>query len=220
MTALAVLATIAAILLLLDSLRGVNDTPHFSGDEGPATRADVAKARTRLSAVPVADSEWGYDGYDRAEFGNDWVDTTGDGCPTRHTVLARDLESVETTDGCRVRSGVLDDPYTGERLRFTSGDPQAVQIDHVVPLALAWRMGAAEWDRDRRVRFANDPHNLLATDGPTNMDKGDSGPGEWQPYEGYQCSYAVTYIDTTHRYELSLTPRDRDGLEQMLGRCG
>ena len=38
----------------------------------------------------------------------------------------------------------------------------AVQIDHIVPLALAWDLGARNWTDEMRVRFANDPANLLA----------------------------------------------------------
>jgi hypothetical protein len=33
----------------------------------------------------------------------------------------------------------------------------SVDIDHVVPLAEAWRSGASDWDDDRRGDFANDP---------------------------------------------------------------
>ncbi|MBB4932131.1 hypothetical protein F4561_002951 [Lipingzhangella halophila] len=226
-SALAVLATIAVVSainggnLLRDAARdltGLGEEP-FAGDEGPATRADVGEARTRLAAIDITDPGSQHGDYDRDAFGADWADTTGNGCPTRHEILARDLDAVETAHDCTVRSGVLEDPYTGDRVRFTASDPQAVQIDHVVPLALAWRMGAAEWDRERRVRFANDPRNLLATHGAANMDKGDSGPGDWQPYEGYQCSYSVSYIDATHHYDLPLTPRDHDGLARMLESC-
>ncbi|RNL85118.1 HNH endonuclease family protein [Halostreptopolyspora alba] len=227
-SALAVVAVLAAVsaatgnTLPLDVVRGLTggETPAFHGDEGPATRADVVEARRRLAVIDTAGPGRWRGGYDRDAFGVDWADTSGNGCPTRHDVLARDLDRVDTAHDCTVRGGILDDPYTGERLHFTSTDPRAVQVDHVVPLARAWRMGAAEWDHERRVRFANDPRNLLATDGEANMDKGDSGPGDWQPYEGYQCSYAVSYIGTTHNYGLSLTPRDRAGLQRMLRSCG
>lgn len=226
-SALAVLAVLAAVTaitgntFLVDAIRDLTGrgTPSFSGDEGPATRADVAEARRRIAAIDTAGPGQWRGGYDREAFGADWADTVGNGCPTRHEILARDLDRVDTAHDCTVRGGVLDDPYTGERIRFTATDPRAVQVDHVVPLARAWRMGAAEWDREQRVRFANDPRNLLATNGEANMDKGDSGPGEWQPYEGYRCSYAVSYIRITHNYGLSLTPRDRDGLERMLESC-
>jgi hypothetical protein len=57
----------------------------------------------------------------------------------------------------------------------------AVQIDHIVPLALAWDLGARNWTVDMRVRFANDPANLLAVEGQANQDKGDQEPATWMP---------------------------------------
>src|SRR5690606_23217001 len=188
------------------------------GTPGPGTSADAEQAQRLLAEIPVEEPRPRGD-YERDEFGSSWVDTDDNGCSTRHDILARDLDRVQVADGCKVTEGVLDDPYTGERLEFTSEDPQAVQIDHVVPLSLAWRMGASEWDRDTRIEFANDPDNLLASDGPANMSKGDAGPGEWQPYEGFQCEYAVAYVEVTHRYGLAVSAEDREGLDRMLGTC-
>ncbi|MBN3585236.1 HNH endonuclease, partial [Algoriphagus aestuarii] len=125
--------------------------------------------------------------YRREEFGHGWIDTDSNGCSTRNDILARDLDNVQlASDGCKVLSGTLHDPYTGKTIEFTADDPRAVQIDHIVPLSLAWRMGASEWDRETRIEFANDPGNLLASDGPANQQKGDAGPGEWQPHEAFQ----------------------------------
>ena len=56
-----------------------------------------------------------------------------------------------------------------------------MQIDHIVPLALAWDLGARDWPDDLRLRFANDPANLLAVGGQANQDKGDSEPALWMP---------------------------------------
>ncbi len=205
---------------LLDSLRNVPKSPPPApdGDAGPVTGEEAAEARERLEGVETAEPRPRGD-YERDEFGSSWVDTDDNGCSTRNDILARDLEEVAAGADCKVLSGVLDDPYTGERIEFSAEDPQAVQIDHVVPLSLAWRMGAADWNRDRRVEFANDPANLLAADGPANGRKGDAGPGEWQPYEGYRCSYAVVYIGVTRDYGLPLAPKDRQGLADMLDTC-
>lgn len=187
--------------------------------QGPASSADAAQAEERLAALGTAEPAPRGD-YERDEFGSSWIDTDDNGCSTRNDILARDLDDTERdSDGCKVLSGVLDDPYTGQTLEFSSEDPQAVQIDHVVPLSLAWRMGADEWDRDTRIEFANDPANLLAVDGPANREKSDSGPGEWQPHQGYRCSYAVAYIDVLHSYELPVSAEDRRGLSDMLATC-
>ncbi|MUL43476.1 HNH endonuclease [Streptomonospora sp. PA3] len=184
----------------------------------PPTGAEVERARALLRAAEVAPEGSGA-GYEREEFGSSWIDADGNGCPTRHDVLARDLRRTRVADDCTVLRGVLEDPYTGERIEFTAEDPMEVQIDHVVPLALAWRTGAREWDGDTRVAFANDPGNLIAADGPANQSKGDSGPGEWRPYPPFRCSYAVTYIGVIDEYGLWLPPDDHAALGAMLRTC-
>ncbi|WP_262403248.1 HNH endonuclease family protein [Actinomadura sp. CNU-125] len=94
-----------------------------------------------------------------------------------------------------------------------------MQIDHVYPLALAWRMGASGWPEDRRERFANDHANLLAVWGVPNGQKGDSGPAEWQPRKPYQCEYATKYIAVADEYSLPVTSADRRTLGGFLDRC-
>ncbi|WP_017627446.1 HNH endonuclease family protein [Nocardiopsis chromatogenes] len=218
----AVIAVAAVLLMVkeqgldgaLRTLTGGEATGTAVGGQG----ADAQEARSTLEAIPVAEPEPRGD-YERDEFGSSWIDTDDNGCSTRNDILARDLADTEVREDCKVLAGVLDDPYTGDTVDFTAEDPQAVQIDHVVPLSLAWRMGASEWDRDTRVEFANDPGNLLASDGPANMSKGDSGPGEWQPYDGFQCDYSLAYIDVTDRYGLALAQDDHDALGDMLETC-
>ena len=70
-----------------------------------------------------------------------------------------------------VATGKLLDPYTNAEVAFTRGNQTgaSVQIDHIVPLALAWDLGARDWTDDMRVRFANDPANLLAVSGGANL---------------------------------------------------
>ena len=71
------------------------------------------------------------------------------------------------TRDCVVMAGTLVDPYTDATITFTKSDADAVQIDHVVALASAWRMGAHGWADETRRDFANDPLNLLAGTDPT-----------------------------------------------------
>ena len=64
-------------------------------------------------------------GYDRARFGQAWLDADRNGCDTRNDVLRRDLREVvldARTNGCVVLSGVLEDPYTGARVDFERGE--------------------------------------------------------------------------------------------------
>ena len=53
-----------------------------------------------------------------------------------------------------------------------------LDIDHVVPLANAWRAGAKKWSDDRRRAFANDldDSQLIAVSAKSNRCKGDQGP--------------------------------------------
>src|SRR5690606_16340622 len=142
-TIVAALAIVAFVVLVIDhGLTGAlrvlvgQDPEGGQGTPGPGTSADAEQAQRLLAEIPVEEPRPRGD-YERDEFGSSWVDTDDNGCSTRHDILARDLDRVQVADGCKVTEGVLDDPYTGERLEFTSEDPQAVQIDHVVPLSLA-----------------------------------------------------------------------------------
>src|SRR5699024_6662251 len=126
------------------------------------------------------------------------------------------------TGGCIVISGILDDPYTGDRIEFRKSDAIAVQIDHVYPLAAAWDMGAHDWTDARRRRFANDVDvELLAVDGPANQRKGDATPQDWVPSAAaYRCFYAAKYLTVAVRYGLPVTVGDHEVLARVAARCG
>lgn len=191
--------------------------------ETHAPSSSAARALAKLDTVTTAHA--GATGYLRAAFGDGWGDTDRNGCDARNDVLGRDLTDVvhrANTNGCVVHSGVLVDPYTGKVIQFLRGNEtsQLVQIDHVVPLAWAWRYGAANWTHDERVVFHNDQANLLAVDGASNMEKSDSGPGDWMPANrGAHCSYATTFVDIVHEYALSIPDHDRQALERTLASC-
>jgi hypothetical protein len=130
------------------------------------------------------------------------------------------VEVREGTQDCVVVAGVLDDPYSGETVRFAKESAAEVPIDHVVPLAAAWVQGAAEWTAEERRRFANDPANLMATTREQNSAKGDSTADEWLPGDpAYGCSYATVVITVKDRYGLSVTPAEADTLENLLATC-
>ena len=171
----------------------------------------------------------GTQGYVREAFGSDWSDTDGNGCNQRDDVLLRDAVPGSTTVGSQgacdhdVLAGTWHDPYTGRTLVFADlKDPsqaEAIQIDHVVPLAEAWVSGASGWTSDRRKLFANDLHELLAVDGPTNMSKGDGDPAAWRPRQGYQCAYARRWIAVKTTWHLTVDPTEVTALRDMLGNC-
>lgn len=163
--------------------------------------------------------------YDRGAFGQAWTDVDRNGCDTRNDILGRDLVEVvfkQGTNECKVLSGVLNDPYIGVPIEFVSGLDTSVlvQIDHVVPLAYAWRHGAWAWTNDQRLAYANDPMNLLAVDGETNIAKSDSGPSEWlPPNTAYLCRYLDGFVEVLVAYDLTIEPADYATLESLSPEC-
>ncbi|TPG15898.1 GmrSD restriction endonuclease domain-containing protein [Pedococcus bigeumensis] len=164
-------------------------------------------------------------GYDRALFGQAWADVDRNGCDTRNDILRRDLTRYTLksgTHGCLVLKGTLDDPYTGTRISFVRGPAtsNAVQIDHVVALSDAWQKGAQRMSQTQRTAFANDPLNLLAVDGPTNLRKGDGDAATWlPPRKAGRCAYVARQIAVKHRYGLSVTAAERDAMVRVLTAC-
>ena len=194
----------------------------------PAPTGTEDEARTQLGTLRVAPRRPPV-GYVRDAFGSPWADIDGNGCNQRDDVLLRDAvpgtARYAQQGACDhdVLAGTWVDPYTGRTLTFTDlKDPaqaEAIQIDHLVPLAEAWASGASRWDTGRRLAFANDLAELLAVDGPTNAGKGDDDPAAWRPRKAFQCTYAVRWIDTKSRWQLAVDRPEKRGLKQMLGEC-
>ncbi len=135
-----------------DTLTGDGDAEPIAFVGEPSTAADTSRtdgatALEVLATLPVK-GRAAKTGYDRALFGQRWLDVDRNGCDTR----------------------TLTDPFTGRVIDFTRGQGTSalVQIDHVVALSDAWQKGAQQLTADQRATFANDPLNLLAVDGPAN----------------------------------------------------
>jgi hypothetical protein len=162
-------------------------------------------------------------GYSRDEFGNGWLDPDGNGCDARNDVLARDLTNVVTqNNNCTVLSGVLEDPFTGETIQFTRGPETSmeVQIDHVVALSDAWQKGAQQLSEEQRERFANDPLNLLAVDGPSNQQKSDGDAATWlPPNKAFRCEFVSIQTAVKAKYELWVTQAEYDAIRDTLSEC-
>src|SRR5262249_55555501 len=143
----------------------------LEGQSSGSTPAWVNTAMTQLAALKVKKAA-SMSGYSRDRFGPAWADVDDNGCDTRDDILRRDLkdETFKNAKHCIVLTGTLHDPYTGHTIHFVRGvkTSSAIQIDHVVALADAWRTGAAKWTAARRLAYANDPTVLLAVDGPQN----------------------------------------------------
>lgn len=144
-----------------------------------------------------------------------WEEPDGS-CDVRDDALIRDGQNVQIDEYCTFVSGSWIGPYTGATLT----DSSDVDIDHVVPLANAWRSGASEWNTDNRETYANDPGVLLSTDDGANQEKGDKGPEAWKPLnQSYWCEYARRWVDIKSTWELSVNEAEYAALEEMLSTC-
>jgi hypothetical protein len=191
----------------------------------------VAPGVDVLAGIPVIPARIrGYD-YRRAAFGDAWDDDNDapgghNGCDTRNDILNRDLvdKTIVAIKRCpdAVASGTLHDPYTSATVAFTRGNQvgASVQIDHIVPLALAWDLGARDWTEVKRLRFANDPANLLAVAGQANQDKSDGEPAVWMPpNHAFWCQYSVQFIAVLRGYGLPVDQPSVPVLREAAASC-
>jgi hypothetical protein len=174
----------------------------------------TATAESDLDALVVS-AEGSMAGYSRALFPH-WITVSGT-CNARETVLRRDGSDVSVDAACRATSGSWFSEY--DAVTLTS--PASVDIDHVVPLAEAWRSGAALWTTSRRQSFANDlaDPQLIAVSAASNRAKSDEDPSAWQPRAPYACTYARMWIASKHAWGLSLQPEEKSALQSMLSTC-
>lgn len=205
-----------------------------STTHGPMTVA-ASQALTKLSALTVEQTRSHHAGYQRScdpgdacSFGAAWTDDTsapdGDnGCDTRDDVLREQLTDVRYRSGsdCVIVAGTLADPYTGKTMTFSKAHSATIQIDHVVPLALAWDLGAATWSQTQRDTYANDTSLvLLAVNGEQNQAKGDSGPAQWMPANrSYWCAYDERFVSILSAYKLAVTRADAQAIRSTLSGC-
>ena len=189
-----------------------------------AAAAEAARAASALTAYKAVDtlktSTWlSHAGYSRSQFGKAWIDVDGNHCDTRDDILARDLRSISRAGACKVLSGTLRDPYTGQTIYYVRGNGSGVDIDHVVALSNAWETGAAVWVYSKRAALANDPANLLAVDASANRQKGDADAGAWLPQTSYQCAYVARQVMVKRKYQLFVTSDEKSAMKRVLSRC-
>ncbi|MFD6567182.1 HNH endonuclease family protein [Micromonospora profundi] len=171
-------------------------------------------AAQQLGELTVAEAG-SMKGYSRSRFPH-WRNT-GKNCDVRDTILQRDGEDVKLS-GCNVVGGRWESVYDGR----SAADPSDVDIDHMVPLANAWRSGADEWDDAKRGDFANDTTRpqLFAVSASSNRSKGDQDPSQWKPANrSYWCQYAEDWVAVKHYWRLTVTSAEKSALADMLEGC-
>lgn len=248
---------------LATPVSAANDAPAIDSNWMSDSRVlSASQARQALAQLPndaPAPKSWHGQGGRLGLFGPAWADVDSNGCDTRNDILGRDLKQADYsrapgiqgrakgkgqgTSSCRnatVWSGVLDDPYTAKTISYKRGTEtsDAVQIDHVLPLAYVWAHGGWKWSASKRQQIANDPLNLLAVDGSSNQAKGACGPatcpsgdsakGTWNPSNSrswwpensnYSCNYARRFVSVASAYHMGLPKADKNYLSKVLTNC-
>ncbi len=199
------------IIIWIALLTAINNFTDIPNDEQDARRPSTPT--TDVFGAPVHR-------YDRvADFGT-W--TTDGSCEnTRAKVLkTQSLISVTySADGCSVVLGKWIDPWSGK----TTTSAKELDIDHLVPLANAWVSGAASWDSEKRIAFANNTDDidmLNAIPSDENRDKGDSGPDEWKPKrKSSWCRYASAWVTIKAKWGLGMSKAESKAVKSMLSTC-
>jgi len=208
---------IALALALVFTGAGSCDVSSTPGDSHPASGAAAGNngGAPALNALTVA-TAGSMSGYSREKFTH-WI-SQGNGCDTRDVVLKRDGKNVKATADCKITAGTWHSPYDDKNLT----DPQDLDIDHMVPLAAAWRSGAGKWTDEQRKDFANDltRPQLFAVSLQSNRSKGDQDPSAWKPpNHAFWCTYAQDWVTVKAYYKLSVTQAEKTALADMLATC-
>jgi hypothetical protein len=157
-------------------------------------------------------------GYKRSSFKH-WIDADRNGCNTRAEVLIQEaIIKPKIGPKCKLTGGKWLSAFDGKTITNAS----QLDVDHMVPLAEAWRSGAWKWTSAQRQSFANDLENseaLIAVTASTNRSKGDKDPSLWMPAED-QCVYIQNWISIKIKYSLTADPQEAEKLNSLASTCG
>lgn len=217
----AVLLSVLAVGALTQPQAAQAATKKSALDNGLTyTAAGAKSALGKMKVVKPASMS----GYSREKFPHwrdastwGWPVAPSNSCDARQATLYRDGIKVKVNSNCTPTSGYWIDPYTGSKITAS----RSVDVDHVVPLAAAWRAGANKWATEQRTKFANAPLVLVATGASANRAKGDKGPEAWKPADkAVHCSYARRWVQVKAQWKLTLTSEsERTALKAMLKTC-
>jgi hypothetical protein len=156
-------------------------------------------------------------GYDRNLFKH-WIDADKNGCDTRKEVLiAEAIVKPKKGAKCVLTGGKWLSAYDGK----TYTKDASLDIDHMVPLAEAWRSGAWAWTAKQRQDFANDltdSRALIAVTASANRSKGDQDPKTWLPSKD-KCTYIESWVAIKVRYSLTFDTGELSVIQSYFTSC-
>ncbi|TDC06637.1 HNH endonuclease [Nonomuraea longispora] len=217
MISLTRLGRIVVLTLLAVPMTAVVATSQAAADTRKRSQAEAGAMARRMLAQLKVSRPLSIRGYSHRRFQPRWAPHKGK-CSVREVVLARDGRRVRKNAACHPVEGVWYSPYDGKKLK----SERLVDVDHVVPLAYAWRSGASRWSWARRRAFANDltRPELITVSHSTNIAKGAKGPQSWRPpRRAHWCRYAVSWITVKRHYRLFVTRNEKIALLNMLRKC-
>jgi hypothetical protein len=157
------------------------------------------------------------DGYDRSLFKH-WIDANKNGCDTRAEVLiAEAVVKPKVGKKCKLTGGKWLSAYDGKTLT----DASKLDVDHLVPLAEAWRSGAWAWTSKQRQDYANDLSDsraLIAVTLTSNRSKSDKDISEWVPKLD-TCTYIKNWVAIKVRYSLTYDDKESAALASYSQTC-
>ena len=156
-------------------------------------------------------------GYDRSFFKH-WIDENKNGCDTRAEVLISEAVVKPKVDKkCKLTGGKWLSVYDGKTLT----DASKLDVDHLVPLAEAWRSGAWAWTAKQRQDYANDLSDeraLIAVTLTTNRSKSDRDISDWVPKLD-TCTYIKNWVAIKVRYSLTYDAKEAKSLFSYFETC-
>ncbi|MGF7120246.1 HNH endonuclease family protein [Rhodococcus sp. TAF43] len=240
--ALTVAASVCFAVIMAVGYVLVDEWLKVDGPEsGPAKDTVAVGELAELLAQVTVAPELPMAGYSREQFPHWDVNQPEHGfgpeyaqysrCTTRDVMMLRDAEgsvrldpktcelSVGSDGGWRDEYGFLD-RKTGELKPYKwMTESSAVDAEHIVALAEAWRSGAATRDEDTRRRIANDAINLAASDPSANRSKGDQDAANYLPPGKFRCAYVDRYLQIKVKYGLAVDTAEQAALRTAVDDC-
>lgn len=237
-------ALVAAAVLLVAALIVINqadaspeaiESPRPAGQPEVIFQAetDAALAQRRLSAAQQAPADAVGQLIDLsvrngetelAPFDSSMWVPEANGCLDSYEEALIERSTVQVTfadgDECELLGGLWIDRYLDADLQSVD----EVEVQTLVPPEQAHVSGGSDWTAETRQAFLTDlahPATLHVVARGTGHNPRGEAPDAWRPSSrSAWCAYAVDWIATKTRWELSVTPAEQIALSEMLETCG